>query len=167
SDVCSYVLFGSSAGPTWAFVGMPRVPPSVAQCQLGGSGVALNGTFDLSLTLQRGGLSVSGNGLSFAAPGLYRVSCVGLMVRSSVSSADAVAAIDLILGTVGGGGGIVATLRGARNIDSSGNEFLVSGQGVFEVWDLSTKLWAQNAVAANITIPFDNALIVEKIGPAS
>src|SRR5690554_4851516 len=139
---------------------------SVAQCQLDGTSVALNGTFNLSLTLQRGGLSVSGNGLSFAAPGLYRVSCVGLMVRSSLNSADAVAAIELILGTVGVAGGIiVATLRGARNIDSSGNEFLVSGQGVFEVWDLSTKLWAQNAGAANITIPFDNALIVEKIGP--
>src|SRR5690554_2370364 len=139
---------------------------SVAQCQLDGTSVALNGTFNLSLTLQRGGLSVSGNGLSFAAPGLYRVSCVGLMVRSSLNSADAVAAIDLILGTVGGGGSIVATLRGARNIDSSGNEFLVSGQGVFEVFDLSTKLWAQNAVAASITIPFANALIVEQIGPA-
>lgn len=140
---------------------------SVAQCQLGaGSGIPLNGTFGLSLTTQRGGLSVSGNGLVFAAPGLYRVSCVGLMVRSSIASDDAVAAIDLRLGTVGSSGSVVATLRGARNISSSGNEFLVSGQGIFEVTDLSARLWAQNAVAASITIPFANALIVEQIGPA-
>lgn len=139
---------------------------SVAQCQLDGTSVALNGTFNLSLTLQRGGLSVSGNGLVFATPGLYRVSCVGLMVRSSINSADAVAAIDLRLGTVGVSGSVVATLRGARNIDSSGNEFLADGQGIFEVTDLSARLWAQNSVSANITIPFSNALIVEKIGPA-
>lgn len=140
---------------------------SVAQCQLGaGSGIPLNGTFGLSLTTQRGGLSVSGNGLVFATPGLYRVSCVGLMVRSSIASDDAVAAIDLRLGTVGSSGSVVATLRGARNISSSGNEFLVSGQGIFEVTDLSARLWAQNAVAASITIPFANALIVEQIGPA-
>ena len=139
---------------------------SVAQCQLDGAGVGLGGMLDLSLTTQRGGLSVSGNGLVFATPGLYRVSCVGLMVRSSISSADAVAAIDLRLGTVGVSGSVVATLRGARNIDSSGNEFLADGQGIFEVTDLSARLWAQNAVAANITIPFANALIVEKIGPA-
>src|SRR5690606_29308837 len=160
--------FGSSAAPTWAFVGMPRVPPSVAQCQLGaGSGVALNGTFNLSLTTQRGGLSVSGNGLVFATPGLYRVSCSGLMVRSSVSGDDAVAVIDLRLGTVGSSGSVVATLRGARNASSSGNEFLVSGQGIFEVTDLNDHLWAQNSVSANIAIPYADALlIVEKIGPA-
>lgn len=140
---------------------------SVAQCQLGaGSGVALNGTFNLSLTTQRGGLSVSGNGLVFATPGLYRVSCSGLMVRSSVSSDDAVAAIDLRLGAVGSSGSVVATLRGARNIGVSGNEFLASGHGIFEVADLNDRLWAQNSVAASITIPYANALIVEQIGPA-
>lgn len=142
---------------------------SVAQCQLGGPGspgVGLGGMFDLSLTTERGGLSVSGNGLSFAAPGLYRVSCAGLMVRSSLNSADAVAAIDLRLGVVGVSGSVVATLRGARNIDSSGNEFLAVGQGIFAVTDLSARLWAQNSVSADISIPFANALIVEQIGPA-
>lgn len=139
----------------------------VAQCQLDSPGIGLGGMLDLSLTLQRGGFSVSGNGLVFATPGLYRVSCVGLMVRSSINSADAVAAIDLRLGMVGLSGSVVATLRGARNIDSSGNEFLASGQGIFEVTDTSARLWAQNTVAANITIPFANALIVEQIGPAS
>lgn len=142
---------------------------SVAQCQLdAGSGIPLNTVFSLSLMLQRGGFSLSGNSLVFPTPGLYRVSCAGLMVRSSLNGDDAVAAINLILGEDVVSGSLVATLRGARNIASSGNEFLVAGQGVFEVVDLNNKLWARNAAAGNITIPFvTNALIVEKIGPAT
>ena len=140
----------------------------VAQFQLGaGSGIPLNTVFNLSLTHQRGGFSLSGNGLVFPTPGLYRVSCAGLMVRSSITSDDAVSAINLILGADVASGSLVATLRGARNIASSGNEFLVSGQGIFDVTDLSARLWARNAAAGNITIPFDNALIVEQIGPAT
>lgn len=142
-----------------------------AYCRLSGADIGLLGTFDLTVVSQKGGFSAPSNGLIFPKKGFYKVSCVGQMVRSSASGNDAAAAIAIRLGATVGNpsvGATVAIARGLRGNNTTSNEFPVSGQGVFEVTDLSDRLWASQQIATNITIPFSEAcLIVEPIGSAT